>query len=177
MKAQVAVLLFVFSGLSGVLGAGGQTADPSLQERLERLFPNATRFSPKTGNPPHFKAFGPAEGGGEPTLVGFAFYTTELEPLERGYDGPIQMLVGIDLCGVLAGLIVVDHNEPYGDFSVDTPEFAAQFARKSIRDRFSVGDDVDAISRATITVRSATRAVRNGSRRMARQFLDPEDVK
>ena len=177
MKAQVGVLLMAVSGLSGVLGAGGQTADLSLQARLEQLFPEATRFSPKTGNPPHFKAFGSPEGTGEQPLIGFAFLTTELEPLERGYDGPIQMLVGMDLRGVLAGLIVVDHNEPYGYFSVDEPAFAAQFVRKSIRDRFSVGDDVDAVSRATITVRSATRAIRNGSRRMARQFLNPEDVK
>ena len=177
MKAPVVLLLIVFIGVSGVLGAGGQASEALLQTRLEQLFPAATGFSPKTGNPPHFKVYGKLEAGGEPTLVGFAFYSTELEPLERGYDGPIQILVGIDLRGVLAGLIVVDHNEPYGDFSVDTPEFAAQFVSKSIRDRFRVGDDVDAISRATITVRSATRAVRNGSRRIARQFLNPEDVR
>ena len=31
-----------------------------------------------------------------------------LEPLERGYDGPIKMLVGVDLKAKLTGVLVVD---------------------------------------------------------------------
>jgi transcriptional regulator of nitric oxide reductase len=105
--------------------------------------------------------------------LGYAFWTTELEPLERGYDGPIKMLVGLDTGGVLTGVVVVEHHEPYGDFSVDTPEFAAQFKGKNIRDPFRVGSDVDAVSRATISITSATRAIRNSARRVARQLLTP----
>jgi hypothetical protein len=37
--------------------------------------------------------------------------------------------------------------------------------------------DVDAISRATMTVTSATRAVRDSSRRIARALLSPVAVK
>ena len=186
MKAPVVVLsavlgIVLFTGLIGVCGvivAGEQTADTRLQARLEQLFPEAIRFSEKTGNPPHYKVFGrEPQGGAEPTLAGFAFYTTDLEPLERAYDGPIQILVGMNLVGVLTRIVVVDHNEPYGYFSVDEPEFAAQFVRKGIRDRFRVGEDIDAVSQATISVRSATRAIRNSARRIARRFLNPEDVK
>ena len=79
----------------------------------------------------------------------------------------------MDTKGVLTGVIVADHNEPYGDFSVDPPEFAAQFKGKSIRDPFRVGSDVDAVSRATITVTSAARAIRNSARRIATQLLAP----
>ena len=43
-------------------------------------------------------------------LAGLAFWTTELDPLERGYDGPIKILVGMDTAGVLAGVLVVDHD-------------------------------------------------------------------
>lgn len=149
------------------------TADDVLQSQLQRLFPEAERFSPKQGNPPHYKAFGPAASGEEPVLLGLAYWTTELEPLERGYDGPIKMLVGMDTAGVLRGIIVTDHREPYGDFSVDLPSFAAQFEQKNIRDAFRVGRDIDAISRATISVTSASRAVRNSSRRIARALLTP----
>ena len=156
--------------LAGVAVAEGQpSGDPVLQEQLARLFPTAASFSPKEGSPPHFKA---RSANGD--VVGFAFWTTELEPLERGYDGPIQALVGVDLDAELTGIIVVRHHEPYGYFSIDTPEYAAQFVRKSVRDRFRVGADVDAVATATITVRSATRAVRNGARRIARRFLRPE---
>ena len=96
-----------------------------------------------------------------------------MEPLERGYDGPIKILVGMDTKGILTGIIVVQHHEPYGDFSIDTPEFAAQFKGKSIRDPFRVGADIDAVSRATITVTSAARAIRISARRIATQLLVP----
>ena len=156
-------------------GAAAQSAIDSGQ--LKRLFPAATSFSPKGGDPPHIKAFASAPGTGEQTLIGLAFWTTELEPLERGYDGPIKMLVGMDTKAVLSGIIVTEHHEPYGNFSVEPPEFAAQFKNKNIRDAYKPGDDIDAVSRATISVTSASRAVRNASRRIAREYLTPEGVK
>lgn len=154
---------------------GQAPIDNELRSQLEMLFPEASRFSPKAGNPPHFKAYGTEVSGQEPELLGLAYWTTELEPLERGYDGPIKMLVGMDTRGVLTGVIVTEHREPYGYFSVDLPEFVEQFDRKNIRDPFRLGEDIDAISRATITVRSASRAVRNSSRRVARALLVPPE--
>ena len=109
------------------------------------------------------------------TPIGLAFWTTELEPLERGYDGPIKILIGIDTKGVLAGIIVAEHHEPYGNFSIDPPQFSAQFKGKDVRDRFRLGADVDAVARASITMGSATRAIRNSARRIARQYLTPPD--
>jgi NosR/NirI family nitrous oxide reductase transcriptional regulator len=154
--------------------ATGQTVDePVLLGQLKRLFPEAATFSTKGGNPPHYKAFAAAASGAEPELLGFAWWTTELEPLERGYDGPIQMLVGMNMQGALTGVIVTEHREPYGDFSVETPEFAAQFEGKDVRDRFRYGEDIDAVTRATITVTSASRAVRNSARKIARAYLVP----
>jgi NosR/NirI family transcriptional regulator, nitrous oxide reductase regulator len=146
--------------------------DPKLRGHLAKLFPSAQAFSSKEPSPPHFKAYVPDTGGAQ-KVVGLAFWTTELEPLERGYDGPIKMLVGMDMAGRLTGVVVVEHHEPYGYFSVDTAEFPAQFVGKSIRDAFQVGRDVDAIARASITMLSATRAVRNSARRVARALLTP----
>jgi transcriptional regulator of nitric oxide reductase len=165
----IALALALVLGAGTLMLAGGQAPDARLQARLKQLFPAATAFSPKGGDPPHYKAFsGPANAQ---TLLGYAFWTTELMPLERGYDGPIVMLVGLDAKGTLAGVIVTDHHEPYGSFSVDRPEFAAQFKGKDIRDAFKVGGDIDAVSRATISITSATRAIKNSSRRIARQYL------
>jgi transcriptional regulator of nitric oxide reductase len=145
--------------------------DATLQGQMKQLFPTAT-FSAKVPDPPHFKAFAPSPAPPQ-TLVGLVFWTTEMEPLERGYDGPIKILVGMDTKGVLTGVVVAGHNEPYGDFSVDLPEFAAQFKGKSIRDPFRVGGDVAAVSRATITITSAARAIRISARRIATQLLAP----
>ena len=160
--------------LGGAMVAGRQApADPKLLSELKRLFPAASTFSAKESPPPHYKAYANDSKLGSRTLIGVAFWTTELEPLERGYDGPIKILVGMNLSGVLSGIIVVDHREPYGSFSVDTPGFSAQFARKNITDAFKVGADIDAVSRASISIASATRAVRNSARRVARQLLTP----
>ena len=170
-RAAAAVTLVV--GASIVITAGAQPADV-LQARLRQLFPSATAFSPKGGDPPHFKAYA---GTGSQTVVGYAFYTTEVTPLERGYGGPIVMLVGIDVKGILTGLIITDHHEPYGDFSIDRPAFAAHFRGKDVRDPFRLGTDIDAVSRATITMSSAVRAIRNSARRIARELIAPPGTK
>jgi len=151
--------------------------DAKVLAQLKRLFPSAGSFGPKGGDPPHFKAYVGDGRSGPQTVAGFAFLTTDLEPLERGYEGPIKILVAMDTKGVLAGIAVLDNHEPYGYFSIEPPQFAAQFAGKSIRDPFRVGDDIDAVSRASISVSSATRAVKNSARRAARQLLSPADVK
>lgn len=164
-RAAAAVTLIV--GATIVMTAGGQPANV-LQARLKSLFPAATAFSPKGGEPSHFKAYA---GPGTQNLLGYAFFTTEVSPLERGYGGPIVMLVGIDVKGLLTGVIVTEHHEPYGDFSIERPEFARQFKAKDVRDPFKLGEDIDAVSRATITMSSASRAIRGAVRRAARMLL------
>jgi NosR/NirI family nitrous oxide reductase transcriptional regulator len=172
---RILFLAFILVVSTFVVVAGQAPADAETQALLERLFPDAASFSAKEGSPPHYKVFGAAAPGTEPEVIGFAYWTTELEPLERAFDGPIKIFVGMGTNLVLRGIVVTEHREPYGDFSVDLPEFAAQFEEKSARERFRVGNDIDAISRATISVTSASRAVRNSSRRIARALLAPPD--
>jgi len=157
---------------SGGLAVGQAGIDASALDKLKRLFPAATTFSPKEGEPLHFTAYA-TDGRGAKTLLGYAFWTTEVVPLERGYGGPIVMLVGIDTKGILSGVIVGEHHEPYGSFSIDMPAFPAQFKGKDVRDPFKLGEDIDAVSRATITMSSAVRSIRNASRRVARSLLTP----
>jgi NosR/NirI family nitrous oxide reductase transcriptional regulator len=177
MRIPLTATIVVLGGMI-LAGAGGQTTtDGKLQTQLKKVFPSATAFSSKEGDPPHFNAFMQDARTGQQALAGFAFWTTELDPLERGYDGPIKMLIGMDTKGILTGILVVDHHEPYGSFSVEPPEFAAQFKGKNIRDPFRVGDDVDAVSRASITITSAARSIKNSSRRVARQLLTPPATK
>jgi len=150
--------------------------DPSAE--LKRLFPGARAFSPLAGEPLHFNAYAadPRANPAEKPL-GIAFWTTDLVPEEHGYHGPIHILVGMDMTGVLSGVIVTYNSEPYGYFSVEPPKFAAQFRGKKITDPFRVGGDVDAVSRASISIGSATRAIRDASRMVARQLLPPEVTK
>ncbi|HEV3140268.1 MAG TPA: FMN-binding protein, partial [Vicinamibacterales bacterium] len=128
-------------------------------------------------DPLHFTAYGvdPKTNPKAPA-IGYAFWTTDMVPQEHGYHGPIHILVGLDLKGIITGAIVDYHSEPYGYFSVEPPKFGAQFKGKTIKDPFVVGRDVDAVSRASISIYSATRAIRDGSRMVAAKLL-PEAPK
>src|SRR5262245_58631212 len=162
---RLVVFLSLVAGSVTLLDAGGQ----SLESRLKQLFPAATSFSPKEGDPPHFTAYG--GGPTSKTVIGYAAWTTEILPLERGYGGPIAMLIGLDTSGKLTGVIVGEHHEPYGDFSIDTPKFAATLRNNDDRDPFKLEEANDTDSRATVTMSSAVRAIRNSGRRMARELL------
>ena len=178
MKKFAAVAALVACTGVLVLAADRIFTNPNPDVQLKKLFPGAAGFSKLEGNPLHFTAYG-ADHQKNPSAppLGYAFWTTDMVPNEHGYHGPIYILVGMDLTGILTGVVVDYDSEPYGYFSVEPPEFAAQFKGKSIRDQFRVGGDVDAVSRATLSVNSAARAIRDSSRMMARAYLDPNAVK
>jgi transcriptional regulator of nitric oxide reductase len=164
--------------------AGAATAadriftNPVTDAHVKKLFPSAVAFSQLAGTPLHVTAYA-ADPQKTPAAdpLGFVFWTTDLVPNEHGYHGPIHILVGMDMSGVLTGVIVDYDSEPYGYFSVEPKEFAEQFTNKSIRDPFRVGGDVDAVSRASLSINSAARAIRDSSRIMARALLTPDAVK
>ena len=173
-----AVVAMVAAAGIALLAADRIFTNPKPQAHLRALFPKAAAFSPLEGTPMHFKAYGTdPKASPEAPLLGYAFWTTDLVPAEYGYHGPIHVLVGMDLTGVLTGAVVDYDSEPYGYFSVQPPEFGAQFTGKSVRAPFKVGADVHAVSRATISISSATRAIRDSARIMAKTFLNPADVK
>lgn len=152
--------------------------DPMPTAKLKQLFPAATTFQPRGEKDPlHFTAYqgDPSVPGAK--LLGYAFWTIDLVPGELGYHGHIHMLIGMDLRGRITKVLMDLNTEPYGDISIDLPEFAAQFTGKSVRDRFEVGQDVDLVSRATISVKAAARTVRESSRMVARALLQPADVR
>lgn len=177
---RIAALLFIFVSASVIVSAQQRRiyTNPNPEDHARRIFPGAVAFSPLEGTPLHYKAYAQdpkTTPGAKP--IGYVFWTTDLVPREHGYHGPIHFLVAMDLAGIIKGVHLDYHGEPYGDFSIEPPKFVAQFTNKRIRDPFRVGGDVDAVSRATITITSATRAIRDSSRMMAKHFLDPAAVK
>jgi transcriptional regulator of nitric oxide reductase len=80
--------------------------NPRPDGHLEQLFPAAVGFSDLGGNPLHFTAYGvdPRRSPAQKPL-GFAFWTTDLVPLEHGYHGPIHILVGLDLTGTWRSVV------------------------------------------------------------------------
>ena len=163
------MVLFVCA--CGAVVAAAPKPEKYLKE-LKYLFPTAAAFSPPPARPatPRPKGAIPRTHP-EATLLGYAFWTTDLVPNEHGYHGPIHILVGMDTRAFLTGIVVDWDSEPYGYFSVEPDKFAAQFKGKNIRDPFRVGFDVDAVSRASLSIGSATRAIRDSSRLVARELL------
>ena len=118
---------------------------------LKQLFANAAAISGHEGTPLHWKIYGedPAKNP-KAQPIALAFWSTDIVPLERGYNGPTHLLVGMDMSGIIVGAVMAYSSDPYAYFSVEPPEFAAQFKGKSIRAPFRVGDDIHAVSRATL---------------------------
>jgi transcriptional regulator of nitric oxide reductase len=167
--------------------------NPRPEPHFKTLFPNAGGFSSFGGTPLHWKVYA-ADPKTNPTApsasalapagelrrdkpIGYIFWTTDLVPHERAYHGPIHMLVGMDTRGILQGVVVDYNSEPYGYFSIDPPEFVARLKGKSVRDPFVVGKDIQGVSRASITMNGAARALRDSSRAVAKAFLSPDQVK
>ena len=177
MRTLLAVAL-VAATVSVAWAADRIFTNPKPDAHLKKLFPQAAAFSPLEGTPLHFKVFA-VDPKSKPDAqpIGYAFWTTDIVPQERGYHGAMHFLVGLDLTGVITGVVLDYDSEPYGYFSVQPPAFVAQFKGKSVRDPFKLGQDVDMVSRASITMNSAVRAIRDSSRTMARTFLNPASVK
>ena len=138
---------------------------------LFEVMPQATSFSAKSGSPPVIKAFSDPE---QEQLIGLVFTTPDIPPEEVGFSGPLHLLVGMDLEGVLTGTKVLYYTESYRSFRGDFVEdagFTQQLTNKSIADAFRLGTDIDTISRATITSWALTRGVRNAARRVAEAYL------
>ena len=176
---KIAMLVLLIGG-SGVVAVAAQRifTNPNQDVHLKQLFPAAAAFSSLSGEPLHYTAYA-TDPRANPSAapIGYAYWTTDLVPQEHGYHGPIYMLVGLDLTGVLTGVIVDYDSEPYGYFSVEPQRFGAQFKGKHIRDAFRVGGDVDAVSRASISITSAARAIRESSRMVAKVLLPSDAVK
>ena len=164
-------LLVLTLVLAGAAATAQPLVSPADEAALRGLLPDADRFELHDRGPRHFRAFAAPEAGAAPRLIGLAFFTTDLAPRIYAYKGRITSLVAMDPGGRLIGVRVVHHYEPFGYFSIDLPGFAPQFAGKSILEPLEVGGDIDAVSRATITMEAATRAIRQGARQLARDFL------
>ena len=169
----LALALIVPALAERVYGQGtDSTRDPvkTFAPELGTVLPTADSFTFVDGDQPHFRGYR-AGAEGNTVLVGFAFLTTELAPRVYGYKGHITMMVGMTPGGSINAVEVVYHYEPFGYFSIDVPKWIMQFDGKSVLAPLKVGEDIDGVSRATITVEAATLAIRQASRRMARLFL------
>ncbi|MGQ9617143.1 MAG: 4Fe-4S binding protein [Spirochaetota bacterium] len=159
--------MFYYSGFK-------EKENPQLEpEILRRVIPQADFFSEKKGDPPFYEAY--TEEDGNVKKVGICFLTTEVFPEERGYGGPIGVLVGLDMRGVITGIHIVFHRETESYVRpMYEPWFTDQFRGKGVWDALTPGKDIQGITRATITSGAVARVVRRSARTMASRYLGVE---
>ena len=80
-----------------------------------------------------------------------------------GQSQPITFAVAVGADGTLRDVAVMVYREAHGEEIADK-RFRKQFAGKHVADPIALGKDIDAISGATISSRSATFAARKGLR-------------
>ena len=147
-------------------------------EMIQSVMPIADSFSVKAGLPPVYTAYGPSVNGSPRDVVGYVYLTANVPPAEYGYSGRIDVLVGMDLMGIVTGIHIVNYRESLsssrGDFLRDRG-LEEQVVGKHIRESFQIGRDLDGISGASISARAMFRGVRNSSRRVALAYLQPSE--
>ncbi|MBI5207006.1 MAG: FMN-binding protein [Candidatus Firestonebacteria bacterium] len=130
---------------------------------LKEVFPQASSFSIKFKNPPHYIVYKNINNKNE--ILGAIFITSDLFPDEKGYAGPIKILVGMEKNGTITGIRIIHHSEtPSYANGITQKWFYNQYSGLSLNNNFEIGKDIDGISRATISVTAINRAVRKSAR-------------
>lgn len=175
------VPLALVSAVSGLIVAAFYAwINPVIESRREReviemglrsIFPEAARTEklqgialPEGVEEPVYEVFGP--GGGR---LGYMYYVAG-----KGWSD-FRLAVGVDpQTQQVVAVRVLEHQETPGLGSRITEEgFLAQFAGKSLSDPFRPGEDVEAISGATVSTRGVAQAVSQS----ARSLLEAMGVK
>jgi len=166
--AACVMLALVYTGTSAII-AQRQAAD--LQAAQKEIFPDADSFEPARGieSPDAsvtIESAYTAIRGGEP--VGAV-----LRLSRASYGGPIIILTGVSVDGIITGVKIMEHSDTPGlganaaspSYFVDRENkitFYGQFAGKSVHHPFEVKGDVVAITASTITSRAVALAVKAG---------------
>ena len=164
--AACVMLAFVYSGTEKII-AQRQQADT--EAALKELFPDALSFREIQ----NINSSDPAvtvENGYEAIKDDMSIGAI-LQLSRASYGGPIKLLTGVSVDGVITGVRILEHQETPGlganagspSYFVDRARgitFYGQFAGKKANDPFEIKNDVSAITAATITSRAVTDAVK-----------------
>jgi len=99
-------------------------------------------------------------------LLGYVFFTSP-----RGYGGPIEMAVVVDIYGNVENLYVIDHMETwtFGGRQLDLPDFGDRFVGLSFEQNLNP-DDINTTTFATISLTSVARGINDVIHHFNRHF-------
>lgn len=94
-------------------------------------------------------------------LIGYCFNTIDLVPDERGYGGPMEIIIFIDKEGKIKNINVIKHSETL-DYAagITKEDFLSQFKGKSWTNKLILGEDINAVTQATVSSAAAAGIVK-----------------
>ncbi|SHE34014.1 NosR/NirI family transcriptional regulator, nitrous oxide reductase regulator [Modicisalibacter ilicicola DSM 19980] len=148
---------------------------PALAIELEQVkngFPDARRLVDAESDLPVQAVMNGDE------VLGYVFESVDIAPIPAYSGKPVNLLVGIDPAGQLTLAEVLDHSEPI--MLVGIPEeklqnFAGAHTNYSVSDNPKIGDNLDAISGATVTVIVVNDTIMRAARQVAASLGIIED--
>ena len=148
--ATLAIMALALLGLKlGLADTAKANAQEAHYRQLYTLLPGSRNFTvePYTGEDVNIRTIHKGE-------TGFV-----IETVTDGYAGPIRMLVGVSNEGTVTGLVILDMQETtgLGGEALTDWKFLQQFLKTS--GDAQVGENVDAISGATVTSKAIARCV------------------
>lgn len=149
--AVTAVLLAVLN--AGLAGPAAANAEAERQKTMALLLPGSTTFVRE-------------EYSGEDTNI-LAAYKGEtgyvVETATDGYVDTVVLWVAVDNSGAVTGVMVRDMSETFGlgMRAISDPAFLGQFLGTT--GDLTVGENVDALTGATVTSKAITKAINSAS--------------
>ncbi|HHW91702.1 MAG TPA: RnfABCDGE type electron transport complex subunit G [Firmicutes bacterium] len=137
----------------------------ALERSLQELLPAADRFEPQGEGEEENKVYYRGYKGQE-EVGAVALFT------QGGYGGDIRMMLGVEQSGKITGLQILEHSETPGLGARITEDwFVSQFAGRNVNDQLAIGQDLDAITGATISSRSVAGGVKLIAGEINNEFL------
>tara|TARA_R110002124_G_scaffold12121_6_gene57805 strand:- start:416 stop:2563 length:2148 start_codon:yes stop_codon:yes gene_type:complete len=146
-------------------------------EQVREGFPTAERLEAADSQWPVSRVL-----ASDDKLLGYAFESVDVAPIPAYSGKPVNVLVGIGLDGQIVQADILSHSEPI--MLVGIPEsklnsFADEHESAHVNDRLRVGDNLDAISGATVTVIVVSDTIMRSARQVAAEqqlIADPSQT-
>jgi Na+-translocating ferredoxin:NAD+ oxidoreductase RnfG subunit len=155
----VSMTAFLILVAAWVIGYFLSHASIDLEAQVSALLPQADRIEQDSAG--LFTAYRSDQ------VMGYAMSSSA-----AGYGGPILMLVGTDPEGTILGVSVIEHSETPNFFrQLDRADFYAQFNTATYGENFTLGQDIDGVSGATLSSEGVAQSIRQAVREIASRAI------
>ena len=156
IASTIAFLILLAAWLFGYFTTGSD-----VEPYITQVLPDAQRIE---HNGSLFTAYATGADGQE-QIIGYAMAGSA-----AGYGGPLSVMVGTDPAGNVVGVAVIENRETPNFFrQLDRNRYFDQFMGTSYADALTLGDDIDAVSGATLSSEGVAQSIRQAVRTIGAQ--------